>query len=203
MADTLAREAVGVFHDEKSMRAAVDELLMKGFDRSAFSLMAGHRTVEQRMGHLYQKVSEIEEDPTIPRQAYAAGDSRTEAQGVVAGGLAYVGAIAAMGAVVMSGGTLAIAVTAAALALGAGGVIGAVLGKLIDRRHADYLQKQLDAGGLLLWVRTADAERERIAIEVLRRHSAEDVHAHELPATAYATEGGMSYDLSFMKRLGM
>src|SRR5215470_2967778 len=136
MVDSRAREAVGVFHDENSLRAAVDELWLKGFDRSSISLMAGHRTIEQRLGHLYRRVTEVEQEPTLPRQAYAAGDSRTEAKGVVAGGLAYVGATAAAGAVVMSGGTLAIAIAAAALALGAGGLIGAVLGKLIDRRHA-------------------------------------------------------------------
>ena len=41
MVDTAIREAVGVFHDEKSLQAAVDALLIVGFDRSDLSLLAG------------------------------------------------------------------------------------------------------------------------------------------------------------------
>lgn len=45
------REAVAVFHDEASLRAA-DELLMSGFDRSYLSLLGGHRAVERKLGHM-------------------------------------------------------------------------------------------------------------------------------------------------------
>ena len=54
----------------------------------------------------------------------------------------------------------------------------------MDRRHAEWLQEQLDRGGILLWVRTPTAEDERKAMEVLTRYSAHDVHIHEIPAPA-------------------
>ena len=54
----------------------------------------------------------------------------------------------------------------------------------IGNEHAKYLTQHLAHGGLLLWVRTRDAEREKTALEILRRHSAEDVHLHELPERA-------------------
>ena len=73
----------------------------------------------------------------------------------------YVGAIAAVGAVVASGGTIAAAITAAALAGGAGGLIGSILAKWVGEHQAHYLQTQMDHGGLLLWVRTWQAEDER------------------------------------------
>ena len=44
------------------------------------------------------------------------------------------------------------------------------------------LQAQLDKGGLLLWVRIADASHEQKALEILNRHGGEDVHVHDLPA---------------------
>lgn len=55
------REAVAVFHDEASLRAA-DELLMSGFDRSYLSLLGGHRAVERKLGHMFERV--VEDDPT-------------------------------------------------------------------------------------------------------------------------------------------
>lgn len=36
------REAVGVFHDERTLQAAADDLLVAGFDRADLSLLAGH-----------------------------------------------------------------------------------------------------------------------------------------------------------------
>jgi hypothetical protein len=98
----------------------------------------------------------------------------------VIGGLMYVGAVAAAGGIVASGGTLAGAIVAAALAGGAGGVTGTILAKLIEYHHADHLQEQLDHGGLLLWVRTRDGAHEARALEILARHSARDVHVHDI-----------------------
>jgi hypothetical protein len=86
----------------------------------------------------------------------------------------YVGAVAAAGAIVASGGTIAAAIAAAALAGGAGGLIGTFMAKLVGDHHAQYLQRQLDRGGLLLWVRTWNAEDERRAVEILRSYSGGD-----------------------------
>ncbi|HEY9536087.1 MAG TPA: hypothetical protein VIS03_00730, partial [Kiloniellaceae bacterium] len=53
--------------------------------------------------------------------------------------------------------------------------------KFIGDRHSQELQAQLDRGGLLLWVRTREPELETRAQDILRRHSGQDVHLHELP----------------------
>lgn len=203
MNDKTVREAVGVFHDEKSLQDAADELLVKGFDRSSLSLLAGQKAVEAKLGHAYQKVSEIEDSPAVASLAYMGSDSRTEAEGLAVSGLAYVGAMVMAGAVVASGGTIAAALIGAAMAGGAGGMIGAALAKFIDNHHADYLQEQLNHGGLLLWVRTEDAEHEARARQILKKHKAEHVHVHDLPEATYDFDGGLSYDLSFMNRLGL
>lgn len=181
-AGTAVREAVGVFKDAVSLQEAIDDLLSSGFDRAYLSLLAGEQTVESKLGHRYEKVSEVEDDAAVPRTAYVSPESLGDAEGGLVGALLYVGGTAAAGAVVASGGTLAAAITAAALAGGATGLVGSLLANWLDDRHARYLQEQLDHGGLLLWVRTMDAEHEKRAVEILRRHSGRDVHIHSLPA---------------------
>lgn len=204
MAERYIREAVGLFHDEGSLEAAADALMTAGFDRADLSLLAACDTVERRLGHLYRKVAELEDDPAVAHLAFMDTDSRTEAKGVLVGGLAYVGAVAAAGVVVASGGAIAALLIGVAAAGGAGGLIGAALARLVGRHHAQYLQQHLDRGGLLLWVRTADADEERLACDLLARHGAEDVHVHALPEPPGAPGlAGLSYDLSFMRRLGM
>lgn len=177
-------EAVGVFDDAASLQAAIDELLSAGFNQAEISLLASEHAVEEKLGHAYEKVKELEDDSSTPRAAYVSTESRGDAEGGLIGGLLYVGALAAAGAVVATGGTLAAAIAAAAVAGGTGGLIGSVLAKLVGDHHGRYLQEQLDHGGLLLWVRTRDQEHERRATDILSKHSAHDVHTHALPAAS-------------------
>jgi hypothetical protein len=176
-------EAVGVFDGANSLQDAIDELLSSGFDRAEISLLASEHAVEEKLEHAYKKAAELEDDPTVPRVAYVSTESIGDAEGGLIGGLMYVGAVAAAGAVVATGGTLAGVIAVAAMTGGAGGLIGSVLAKLVGYHHADYLQEQLDHGGLLLWVRTRDEEHERRARKILSKHSAHDVHIHALPAS--------------------
>jgi len=192
---TTLREAVGVFRDPDSLQAAIDELLSSGFDRRDLSLLASERTVEDKLGRHYRKVAELEDDPRVPRTAYVSLESIGDAEGGLIGGLMYIGAVVAGGAMVASGGTLAGAFLAAAMAGGAGGLAGSALAKLIDYHHADYLQAQLHKGGLLLWVRTRDREHEQRAKSILERHSGEDVHLHELSAETYLAASPQAGDL--------
>ena len=203
MVDARIREAVGVFHDERSLQSAVDALLVAGFDRSYVSLLAGQHTIESKLGHRFEKVADLEDDPEVPTQAYVGIDSRTEGKAAIVGGLFYVGAVAAAGMIVASGGTAAAALIAGAVAGGGGGLIGAALAQFLEHRHANRVQTQLDHGGLLLWVRTPAPEDERHAVDILRTHGTDDVHVHDLPAPHYEHTGGVSHDMSFMKRLGM
>jgi hypothetical protein len=179
-----SREAVGVFEDGAALQVAIDDLLTSGFDRADLSLVAGEDAVRDKLGHLYERVNEIEDDPDAPRSVYVSTEARGDAEGGVIGGLMYVGAVAAAGAVLASGGALATAIVAAALAGGSGGMIGSSLAKLIGDHHARYLQDQLDRGGILLWVRTRDTDHESRASDILTSHSAHDVHLHEIPGRA-------------------
>jgi hypothetical protein len=203
MVDTRIREAVGVFHDERSLQSAVDTLLISGFDRSCLSLLANQRTIDSKVGHRFEKVADLEDDPAVPKRAYVGIDSRTEGEAAIVGGLFYVGAVAAAGVIVASGGTATAALIVGAVVGGGGGLIGVALVQSLEHRHANQLQAQLDRGGLLLWVRTPAPEDERRAVDILRAHGADDVHVHDLPAQHYEKTGGVSYDMSFMKRLGM
>ena len=176
------REAVGIFHRPEDLQGAIDELLSSGFHRAELSLLASERAVEEKLGHQYEKVVAMADNPTIPRAAYVSPEAIGGAEGGLIGGLMYVGAAVAAGAIVASGGTLAAVITAAALAGGAGGLIGSVLAKWVGNHHAHYLQEQIDHGGLLLWVRARNVEHEKRATEILKKHSGEGVHVHALPA---------------------
>ena len=204
MADIKAREAVAIFHDEATLQAAVDELLISGFDRSDLGLLADRAVVEAKLGHRIEHIADLEDDSAVPVTAFAGVDSRAEAKGAIIGGLAYVGAIASIGALAASGGLAAVPILVGALVGGgAGGLVGVTLARLIDQRHAQRIQRQIEKGGLLLWVHTPDPDHERDALDILARHGAEDAHVHDVPAIRFSLNGGVSKDMSFMKKLGL
>jgi hypothetical protein len=178
------REAVGYFETADALQEAIDELMSSGFDRAELSLLAAGHAVEEKLGHKYKKIAELEDDPKVARCCYVSTESVGDAEGALIGGPLYVAASAAAGVILASGGTMAAAILGAALAGGAGGVIGGVLAKLVGDRHAHHLQEQLEHGGLLLWVRTPDAAHERRAVDILKKHSGHDVHVHDIAAAA-------------------
>jgi len=180
---TELREAVGVFAEEDNYQKAIDELLSSGFDHADLSMLAAETVVQQKLKHSYMQTTDLVDtgEQEIARRHYVAHESVGNAKGVMIGGLVYVGALAAAGPVIMSGGTLAVAIGAAAAAGGAGGVLGSVLSNWLGDSEGKHIQSQLDNGGLLLWVRTSDEEHERRAVEILQRHAGQDVHLHSLP----------------------
>jgi hypothetical protein len=191
-ATRMIREAVGVFHDREALESAVEDLLDAGFDRSEISLLAGEQAIEQKLGHAYRKVQELEDDDAVPRAAFVGDHSLALGRVGMIGGLAYIGATVAAGAVVASGGALAATIVAAAIVGGGGGLLGGWLARLLGRDRAENLQRQLDHGGLLLWVALRDEGQEGRAVAILRQNGADDVHVHELPASEVPAENPLS-----------
>jgi hypothetical protein len=171
-------EAVAVFHDVSDLDAAVEELRAAGFEKDDISLLATEQAVNRKLGHRYERVEELEDDPAAPRVAYRTRASLGESEDRLIGSLTYLPAVVAAGTVVASAGVVAAAVTGTAIA---GALLGTVLSHWLDQSHAEHLQEQLDRGGLLLWVRTPDPETQQRALAILTRHSAHDVHIHRLP----------------------
>jgi hypothetical protein len=175
-------EVVGVFHTAENLESAIDELLSSGFDRAELSLLASEDAVATKLGGYYSPASEMADDPAVPRAAFVSTAAIGDAEGGLIGGLAYVGATVAVGAVVMSGGALAATIAAAILAGGTGGLIGSALAQWVGHHHAAYLHGQIENGGLLLWVRAWNAADEARALEIVARHAADQIHSHGICA---------------------
>jgi hypothetical protein len=178
---TKVREAVAVFDDVSSLEAAVADLRAAGFEESSISLLAAHDAVERKLGHMYRRVEELEDDPQAPRTAFVSGKNIDERENRLIGSLTVLPTMIAAGTVVATAGAVAAAVVGTAVA---GALLGTVFAHWMDQRHANWLQEQLDRGGILLWVRTPTEEDERKAMDVLTSYSAHDVHIHEIPAPA-------------------
>jgi len=60
------------------------------------------------------------------------------------------------------------------------------MARVFGHRHAERVQKQIAAGGLLLWVRMpdgSDAAKDATVIDILKRNGGHDVHFHTVRRT--------------------
>ncbi|MCY0095453.1 hypothetical protein [Hoeflea ulvae] len=175
-------EAVGVFHTAEDLQAAIDDLLSQGFNRMDLSILASETAIEDKLHEAYVPAKKLEDRVEVPTTAFVSTESIGDAMGAVIGVLVYVPAMIGAAAVVASGGALAAAATAALIAGGVGGSIGTVMAGLIGAAKAEEIEQHLQAGGLLLWVRTRDEQHEERALGILKGHNGDGVHLHTLPS---------------------
>ena len=72
---TTDTEAVALFHDVKSLQAAIDELLTSGFDQGDLSVLGSEKAIEDKLGHSYGSTRDLEDNPNVPRATYVAAES--------------------------------------------------------------------------------------------------------------------------------
>lgn len=172
-------EAVGVFDSVDSLQKAIYDLMILGFSRYDISLLGGEAEMKEKLGSAFWQASDLEDDPDAPRAAFVSEEAMGELEGAIAGGFFFLGSYVAMLALLTPASTLAASIAAIAIGGGPAAVLGTLLARRADRHHRDYYRKQLENGGILLWVRVKDAERAQLAVKILKEHSGKDVHVHD------------------------
>jgi hypothetical protein len=179
-AEPTVHEAVGLFDDPEKLHAAISELVRAGVDRADISLLARDEEAERALER--ESTKDLAEDPGAPRESPITDTDVRQGRTLATSLGAVIAAFAASGVTVLTGGAAAAAIAAAVAAGGGIGFVGAALGKVAGEERARFLREQIDRGGILLWVRIKDSNAERRIQEILARHGAAAVHAHDNPA---------------------
>lgn len=172
-------EAVGVFDSFEALQQAYYDLTMVGFSRHDISLLGSESALREKLGDRFWHSKDLEDDPTAPRASFVSEEAIGELEGAIAGGFFFLGSYIAMFALLTPVSTLAASAAAIAIGGSPAAVVGALLARRVGRHHKDYYANQIEHGGILLWVRVSDKERENLAIKILEGHSGRDVHVHD------------------------
>ena len=172
------KEVVGVFMSKEDLQNAIRELEGTAFPRQDISVMGSRDELEKVFGVKVVSPEFAIDNPDTPRQAPSRPEELTMGAAGMIGGTAYVGAMAmalAAGAV-----TFPAIISAAVIGGLSGGTLGAMLTKLLGDRYNRHIEQQIGKGGLLLWVRTPDEEREEMAHRTMITNNAYNVHVHKI-----------------------
>jgi hypothetical protein len=170
------REVVAVFDSEKALQAAVDDLIAAGLEREDMSVLAD----PGKLAELGVPVSGIEDNPKVARAAYMPAESRAEEATALTGAPAL---IVGLGAALAAGTAGLSLIPTLALTVGgtlASGGAGMLLARFFGHRHADFIRRQIEAGGLVLWVHSPDKGADARIVETVAKHGARDIHQHAI-----------------------
>lgn len=195
------REAVGIFDDYDQLEKAINSLQIHGFGRHQISVLGNESALEERFGTSHVKTEMLEDHPSAPRSP----DIKKEELGIAQSALISGGILGGVvTAILATGGVAAPGILLAALAGGTGGTaVGAILAKLLGDQYAEFFQKQIDEGGLLLWVTTPTHEMESKATFVLEEHGAKYVHIHDIqildhPEASHISDSPQTFGKAFV-----
>lgn len=179
MGTTRIREVAGIFQDKDQLQATIDVLLRHDFDRRHISVIGSEKSMEAVFNKPHVEPEKIMKDPETPRSPLIDENELGVAQGAMMGG----GMLAGVATTVMATGAIAMpgaAVTAIIIGGLGGTAVGAALAKIMGKSYDDHFEKQIDAGGLLLWVRTPSKDIEEKAIKLLQDNGGEKVQAYSI-----------------------
>jgi hypothetical protein len=175
------REVTGVFHSRKALDAAVQELLVRGYDRADIDVSASPDEVQRRLNYRSIPPEDLADVPTAPREPFVGEDDLIITDAVVGSVVGCAAALAiAYYLVTRDIGSLSAVIFAALCGFVVGG--GAVFWarRRLRRERARGLERLWEAQGMVIWVRVNSDEKETRTQEILLRHGAEAVHVHEI-----------------------
>jgi len=172
------REAVGLFLSGHDLQEAIRSLEGAAFPRQDISIMGTRGELENVFGSKTVDPHIAMDNADTPRAAPARPEEKNIGMSAMVSVPAYVGAIA----LAFSAAAVWFPATIDAAIIGGlgGGTLGAIMAKIFGDTDTRHYQEQIEKGGLLLWVRTPDREREEIAVEIMRRHQGREVHVHDI-----------------------
>ena len=153
-----SREVVGLFAGRESFETAVEALTAVGFERADLSVLGSHASIDA---------------------AGTPGKPWRDVLTALVGEVKYEVPMVASGAVLLAGGPMA-ATIAGLVAAAVGGIAAKeIVDEVTSSPHTEDFARSLEAGGLILWVRATDGDRERAATRILTGHGGTNVHTHE------------------------
>lgn len=172
------REAVAIFDKQEDLDAAVADLEITAFPRHDISVLGDRGQIRHHFLADYVEPEKVEDNPLSPRVAPVMPEERTIGAGAICSIFAYIaGCIGAMNADVTSNLSLLISITV-------GSIVGAVFGFIVVLCIRSFLwrdiRRQIEKGGLVLWVRTPTPAYEDTACSILKKHGGRHIHIHEI-----------------------
>jgi hypothetical protein len=168
------RQLVGLFEDQSTFEAAINDLQGTGIDRSQLSILS-HKSFEEHDPHNEEEAAEAALDPESKGTAVTSDVDLRQGRTMLSGMAGAVGGSVTGAAILLTGAAAAAALPlAAAAGLGFGAAAHAA-GRKASHTEVRHLREQLEHGGIVLWVTPRTQHEEETAMDILGRRAARSI----------------------------
>lgn len=175
---TINSRVTSIFHNINDADLVYDFLLTKGYSKEDITIVM---TDDTHKGHFQQVSMEAHE----AEETHALDDAGRGAllggtAGAIISALAVIGsnlALPGFGLVMM--GPLLAGITGAAAGSIAGGTIGAIIGSGYPKEHAEYYEKSIREGGIMISVSPRTVPDKLAIIEEFKKQNGQSIYADD------------------------
>ena len=191
---TSHREIVGTFASPEATETAVARLASAGWDRAEMSLLGPKHLLNPHKDEVPES-GVVADDPHSRHAAVVNHDDVRQGRTLAAGMAGTIGAFIAAGATILTGGSLLIAIVGSAALGGGAAALVEAFGKRTEDEREDFLDKQIERGGIVLWAMLDGPRNEMTARAIFEQCGAADIHVHEFSGeTPSERAGGGRHD---------
>ncbi len=170
----IKKDLVAVFFDAQTLESAISDLHEIGATDDQLGLLCSEDSLQGKLGHIYKRLT-AKSGADDPDTFFVENESVGSTPYAAIGGLTFVASAIGGGAIVASAGIFGGALAAATAAPVVVGLAGLLAGTIMSKNSAESLQEQVDAGHILLFVRTGENKFKDEVMKVLEKHSGVDV----------------------------
>jgi len=168
--EEIKKDLVAVFFDAQTLENTINELSNLGVTKDQLGILCAEESLNGKLGHIYERVSK-ETGSDDPDTRFVERESVGTTPYAAIGGLTFVGSALGGGAIVASAAVFGGALAAATAAPVVVGLAGLLAGTIMSKTDSESLQEQIDAGHILLFVRTGEDKFKNEVTAILNKHS--------------------------------
>jgi len=170
------KEITGIFDKKNDLDSACEELSKIGIKKSDISLLAREKDVHAKLGKDYKSVYELKAGDDIPRIEYISEKTFFNRENIFITILFYLGLITALGISVIKQDSISLDIAIAFFAGMFLQLIAIFISSIFRKRHSDYIERKLNKGGFLFWIKLSGKKNLRSKIyKILKKYSAHKV----------------------------
>ena len=174
------KEISGIFSDKKSLDKAVEKISGYGVLKDHISLLAREGEIKKKLLNDYSSVLELQDRQDIPRIRYISEKSLFALESNLLTAIFYIGAAAAIIIGISINKPVILDLVMAFVSGFFMMFFGMFISGILRKRHGDYIERKLDKGGLLFWIKVDDRANIKSIYRTLRKNSAKNVKVRSL-----------------------
>jgi len=171
------KEAVGTFRDLEKLNEAVAALEGSKFSRYDITVLSNKSGSTPAKGEDAPVKEWGDEQTNAPHGVSVRPEEKTIGAAMMVGIPTYIGGC--IGALIVNPASNLVLIGAAAFGSLLGALIGGNIAFILSKKSKKKMDRALRKGGLSVWVRIQNTDREKLALDILRKYDGENVHVSE------------------------